>query len=193
MKSSNICIITRSPLTSLLFKGLATKHATVKWTITQLDLCHLATSKYLSFLQLNGSINWTSYLIIKVIMMIAKAKIIIPAKTPPYNDPLQYVVPHLLEQVQWSNQLQNSEYWSSNNSLTLYFLRYMQLVAQGSVYSLRQDRVYISTLTWCFVVCDWRADLSWITSKSLNLLGEEHIRSIINNSWLTRILDILWI
>ena len=58
----------------------------------------------------------------------------------------------------------------------------MQLVAQGSVYSLRHDRVYISTLTWCFVVCDWRADLSWITSKSLDLLGEEHIRSIINNS-----------
>ena len=48
----------------------------------------LATSKYLSFLQLNGSLNWTSYLIIKAIMMIAKAKIIIPANTPPYRDPV---------------------------------------------------------------------------------------------------------
>ena len=32
-KSSKVCNITRSPLASLLFKGLATKHTTVKWTI----------------------------------------------------------------------------------------------------------------------------------------------------------------
>ena len=51
----------------------------------------------------------------------------------------------------------------------------MQLVAQGSVYSLRHDRVYISSLTWCFVVNDWRADLSWIASKSLNLLGVDQL------------------
>ena len=34
MKSSKVCIITRSPLASLLFKGLATKHTTVRWTDT---------------------------------------------------------------------------------------------------------------------------------------------------------------
>ena len=33
MKSSKVCITTKSTLASLLFKGLATKHATVKWTI----------------------------------------------------------------------------------------------------------------------------------------------------------------
>ena len=33
LKSSKVCIITRSSLASLLFKGLATKHTTVKWTI----------------------------------------------------------------------------------------------------------------------------------------------------------------
>ena len=33
LKSSEVCIITRSTLASLLFKGLATKHTTVKWTI----------------------------------------------------------------------------------------------------------------------------------------------------------------
>ena len=33
LKSSKVCIITRSPLASFLFKGLATKHTTVKWTI----------------------------------------------------------------------------------------------------------------------------------------------------------------
>ena len=33
MKNSKVCIITRSPLASFLFKGLVTKHTTVKWTI----------------------------------------------------------------------------------------------------------------------------------------------------------------
>ena len=33
LKSSDVCIITRSSLASLRFKGLATKHATVKWTL----------------------------------------------------------------------------------------------------------------------------------------------------------------
>ena len=33
MKSSKLCIITRLPLASLLFKGLATKHTIVKWSI----------------------------------------------------------------------------------------------------------------------------------------------------------------
>ena len=33
LKCSKVCIITRSPLASPLFKGLATKRATVKWTI----------------------------------------------------------------------------------------------------------------------------------------------------------------
>ena len=33
MKSSKVCIITRSPLASLLFKSLATKHTTIQWTI----------------------------------------------------------------------------------------------------------------------------------------------------------------
>ena len=33
MKNSKVCIITRSPLASFLFKGLATKLTTVKWTI----------------------------------------------------------------------------------------------------------------------------------------------------------------
>ena len=33
LKSNKVCIITRSTLASLLFKGLATKHTTVKWTI----------------------------------------------------------------------------------------------------------------------------------------------------------------
>ena len=33
LKSSKVCIMTRSPLASFLFKGLATKHTTVKWTI----------------------------------------------------------------------------------------------------------------------------------------------------------------
>ena len=33
LKSSKGCIITRSPLALILFKGLATKHTTVKWTI----------------------------------------------------------------------------------------------------------------------------------------------------------------
>ena len=36
LKSGKVCIITRSPLASLLFKGLATKHITVKWTIGSL-------------------------------------------------------------------------------------------------------------------------------------------------------------
>ena len=36
LKSRKVCIITRSPLASLLFKGLATKHVTVKWTIGSL-------------------------------------------------------------------------------------------------------------------------------------------------------------
>ena len=33
LKSSTICIITRSSLASLLFEGLATKHTTANWTI----------------------------------------------------------------------------------------------------------------------------------------------------------------
>ena len=33
LKGSKVCIMIRSPLASLLFKGLATKHATVNWTI----------------------------------------------------------------------------------------------------------------------------------------------------------------
>ena len=33
LKGSKVCIKTRSPLASLLLKGLATKHATVSWTI----------------------------------------------------------------------------------------------------------------------------------------------------------------
>ena len=33
MKSSKVCITTKSTLASLLFKGLATKHTTVKWSI----------------------------------------------------------------------------------------------------------------------------------------------------------------
>ena len=33
LKNSKVCIITRSPLASFLYKGLATKHTTVKWTI----------------------------------------------------------------------------------------------------------------------------------------------------------------
>ena len=33
MKNSKVCITTRSPLASFLFKGLVTKHTTVKWTI----------------------------------------------------------------------------------------------------------------------------------------------------------------
>ena len=41
LKSSKVCIITRSPLASFLFKGLATKHATVKWTI--IDMCEIVS------------------------------------------------------------------------------------------------------------------------------------------------------
>ena len=33
LKSNNVCIIARSTLALLLFKGLATKHTTIKWTI----------------------------------------------------------------------------------------------------------------------------------------------------------------
>ena len=33
MKSCKVCITTKSTLASLLFKGLATKHTTVKWTV----------------------------------------------------------------------------------------------------------------------------------------------------------------
>ena len=33
MKRSKVCIRTKSTLASLLFKGLATKHTTVKWSI----------------------------------------------------------------------------------------------------------------------------------------------------------------
>ena len=33
LESSKVCIMTRSTLASLLFKGLATKHTAVKWTI----------------------------------------------------------------------------------------------------------------------------------------------------------------
>ena len=33
MKSSKVCITTKSPLASLLFKGLVTKHTTVKWNM----------------------------------------------------------------------------------------------------------------------------------------------------------------
>ena len=36
MKSSNVCIITRSSVASPLFKGLATKRTTVKWTTAPL-------------------------------------------------------------------------------------------------------------------------------------------------------------
>ena len=36
--SSKICIITRSPFASLLIKGLATKHATVKWTVDGMEI-----------------------------------------------------------------------------------------------------------------------------------------------------------
>ena len=39
MKNSDVCITRRSPLASLLFKGLAIEHATVKWIIV-----HLSTS-----------------------------------------------------------------------------------------------------------------------------------------------------
>ena len=41
-KSSKVCIITWSPLASLLFKGLATKHTTVKWTILPSRYCTLS-------------------------------------------------------------------------------------------------------------------------------------------------------
>ena len=37
MKRSMVCITTRSPVASLLFKGLATKHTTVKWSIEEHD------------------------------------------------------------------------------------------------------------------------------------------------------------
>ena len=42
LRSSNFFIITRSPLASLLFKGLATKHVTVKWATIFfiLPYCH---------------------------------------------------------------------------------------------------------------------------------------------------------
>ena len=36
MKSSNVCILTRSSVASPLFKGLATKRTTVKWTTAPL-------------------------------------------------------------------------------------------------------------------------------------------------------------
>ena len=38
LKSNKACIITRSPSASLLLKGLATKHATVKWTESNLEV-----------------------------------------------------------------------------------------------------------------------------------------------------------
>ena len=38
MKSSKVCITTKSTLASLLFKGLATKHTTVKWSIATSSL-----------------------------------------------------------------------------------------------------------------------------------------------------------
>ena len=38
LKHSYVCIIARSPLAALLFKGLAIKHTTVKWTIVPLQL-----------------------------------------------------------------------------------------------------------------------------------------------------------
>ena len=37
MKSCKVCITTKSTLASLLFKGLATKHRTVKWSIWRLS------------------------------------------------------------------------------------------------------------------------------------------------------------
>ena len=36
LKSNKVCIIARSTLALLLFKGLATKHTTIKWTILEL-------------------------------------------------------------------------------------------------------------------------------------------------------------
>ena len=38
MKSSKVCITTKSTLASLLFKGLATKHTTVNWSIAHVNI-----------------------------------------------------------------------------------------------------------------------------------------------------------
>ena len=55
LKSSNVCNITRSPLASLLFKGLATKHATVKWTTGEnLNDTFQSIVKPTVFLELNS-------------------------------------------------------------------------------------------------------------------------------------------
>ena len=46
LKSSIVCIITRSPFASLLFKGLATKGATLKWTAKNITkTCGVVTQK----------------------------------------------------------------------------------------------------------------------------------------------------
>ena len=37
MKSSKVCITTKSSLASLLFKGLATKHTTGQWSIVRFE------------------------------------------------------------------------------------------------------------------------------------------------------------
>ena len=48
LKSSKVCIITRSALASLLFKGLANKHTTVKWTIKLWLLQFLFVTAYMT-------------------------------------------------------------------------------------------------------------------------------------------------
>ena len=44
MKSSKVCTTTKSPVASLLFKGLATNHKTLKWSIASPEI----TKKYVS-------------------------------------------------------------------------------------------------------------------------------------------------
>ena len=55
LRSSNFCIITRSPLASLLFKGLATKHVTVKLATIFfiLPYCHTILMRVLENLVLD--------------------------------------------------------------------------------------------------------------------------------------------
>ena len=45
MKSSKVCITTKSTLASLLFKGLATKHTTVNWSIAHVNIFFLAMTQ----------------------------------------------------------------------------------------------------------------------------------------------------
>ena len=55
MKSCKVCITTKSTLASLLFKGLATKHRTVKWSImleAHMERCIIGKEGKSSFLWL---------------------------------------------------------------------------------------------------------------------------------------------